>query len=97
MSIAFMELVPIVVSVVVWQDLWAKKRILFHCDNEATVAIINKGRSKSPAIMKLMRRLTLCAAKGNFIIHAKHIPGKMNVLSDCFDSRFNYSTSWQTC
>ena len=83
MSIAFMELVPIVASVVLWQDSWFKKRIIFHCDNAATVAIISKGRSKSSYIMKLMRRLTWCAAKGNFIIHAKHIPGKNNVISDC--------------
>ena len=71
MSIAFMELVPIVVSVVLWQDSWLKKRIVFHCDNAATVAIISKGRSKSPFIMKLMRSMTWCAAKGNFIVHAK--------------------------
>ena len=83
MSIAFMELVPIVTCVVLWGSFWSQKRILFHCDNMATVAIINKGRSKSPFIMKLMRRLTLCSAFGNFIIHAKFIPGKFNVLSDC--------------
>lgn len=44
MSIAFMELVPIVASVVLWQDSWFKKRILFHCDNAATVAIVNKAQ-----------------------------------------------------
>jgi hypothetical protein len=87
MSIAFMELVPIVASIVLWHGSWSKKRIVFHCDNKATVAIINKGRSKSPTIMKLMRRLTWCAAKGNFVVHAKHIPGKKNIISDCL-SRF---------
>jgi hypothetical protein len=83
MSIAFLELVPIVTCAVVFGSSWTRKRILFHCDNMATCAIISKGRSKSPVIMHLMRRLTLSAAQNNYIIHAKHIPGKLNVLSDC--------------
>ncbi|XP_053399481.1 uncharacterized protein LOC123556521 isoform X1 [Mercenaria mercenaria] len=87
MSIAFMELVPIVTSVVLWQGMWSKKQIRFHCDNQATVDIINKGRSKSSLIMKLMRRLTWCAVKGNFIVHARYFPGKFNVVSDSL-SRF---------
>ena len=29
-----------------------KKRIVFYCDNESTVHIINKGRSKVQDIMK---------------------------------------------
>lgn len=81
-SIAFMELVPIVTAVYIWYHSWSRKRILFHCDNTATVSIICKGRSKSPMIMKLMRRLTLCCALGNLTVSAVHIPGSKNVLSD---------------
>ena len=87
MSIAFMELVPIVTCAVIWGSQWCLKRILFHCDNMATVFIVNKGRSQCPNIMKLMRKLTLCAAKYNFIIHAVHIEGKLNYKSD-YLSRF---------
>ncbi|KAK6178270.1 hypothetical protein SNE40_013075 [Patella caerulea] len=84
MSIAFMELVPIVTCATIWgHNMWAKKRILFHCDNMATVGIINKERSKSHNIMKLMRRLTWCAIKFNFVLHAVHIKGRYNILSDC--------------
>jgi hypothetical protein len=83
MSIAFMELVPIVTCAVRWGSCWTCKRILFHCDNLATVCIISKGRSKSPLIMQLLRRLTLSAATNNYIVHAKHIPGKFNIFSDC--------------
>ncbi|XP_021350843.1 uncharacterized protein LOC110448746 [Mizuhopecten yessoensis] len=87
MSIAYMELFPIVVSALLWSKNLPRKRILFHCDNITTVAIITKGRSKSPMIMKLMRTLTLCAANENFVVHAKHIPGKYNVLSDCLSRK----------
>ena len=44
-SMALLELYPIVVACFLWGCQWQKKRILFHCDNMATVQIINKGRS----------------------------------------------------
>jgi hypothetical protein len=52
------------------------KNILLWCDNEATVGIVKKGRSKCLVIMKLMRQLTWCACKYNFTFSAKHVPGE---------------------
>ncbi|VDI05554.1 Hypothetical predicted protein [Mytilus galloprovincialis] len=82
LSIAFLELYPIVVAALLWGPEWSCKRILFWCDNEATVAIVKKGRSKTLEIMKLMRQLTWCAAKYNFYFSAKHVPGYKNQISD---------------
>ena len=87
LSMAFCELYPIVMACVLWGHSWARKRILFHCDNLATVEIIKKGRSKIPSIMKLMRMLTLNSATHNFIIHAEHIKGVNNNIADSI-SRF---------
>ena len=87
LSMAFLELYPIVVAAMLWGSEWNGKQILFYCDNEATVHIINKGRSKIQCIMRLMRRLTWCAASGNFSITAKHIPGINNDVADAL-SRF---------
>ena len=70
------------VSAVLWGKGWYKKRILFHCDNLASVIILTKGRSKDPIIMKLMRRLEMCAAKFNFAFYSEHVPGKMNLIAD---------------
>lgn len=81
-SIAFYELYPIVVASILWGEMWKKQRIIFLCDNSATVAILNKGRSKSPHIMPLMRRLTLIAAKNNFIFSSIHVPGRTNLIAD---------------
>lgn len=86
-SMAFYELYPIVMACVLWGQFWPRKRILFHCDNLATVEIINKGRSKIKSIMKLMRKLTWQAAGSNFTIHAQHIPGIFNSKADAL-SRF---------
>lgn len=87
LSMAFLELYPIVVAAVLWGSNWNKKRILFWCDNEATVAIVRKGRSKCLQIMRLMRQLTWCACKNNFFFSAKHVPGYRNDISDSL-SRF---------
>ena len=86
-SMAFLELYPIVVAALLWGHLWPCKKILFWCDNEATVAIVRKGRSKCLEIMKLMRQLTWCAAQSNFHFSAKHVPGHINQISDAL-SRF---------
>jgi hypothetical protein len=62
-SMAFLEFYPIVVAAVLWGHLWTSKLILFLCDNEATVYIVNKGRSKCLFIMRLMRMLMSFDAK----------------------------------
>lgn len=86
-SMAFLELYPIVMACVLWGHEWSRRRILFHCDNMSTVEIINRGRSKVNLIMKLMRKLTLQSALCNFTVHAEHIPGKHNSIADAI-SRF---------
>jgi hypothetical protein len=83
-SMAYLELYPIVIAAVLWGSDWAGKRILFHCDNSSTVCIIKKGRSKSREIMSLIRRVIMCSAKYNFVVHAVHLPGKYNNIGDAF-------------
>lgn len=39
-SMAFMELYPIVVAAVIWGGLWKRHKVLFYCDNMATVQIL---------------------------------------------------------
>ena len=39
LSMAFLELYPIVVSAILWGLEWKGKKILFYCDNEAIVHI----------------------------------------------------------
>ena len=62
--------------------MWTTKRILFLCDNEATVYIVIKGRSKCLSIMRLMRMLMWCACKNIFCFRPEHVPGVTNEISD---------------
>lgn len=87
LSMAFLELYPIVVAAILWGHLWIGKRVLFMCDNQATVEIINKGRSKTIEIMGLMRKLTWVAAKSNFFFKSKYISTLDNSIADSL-SRF---------
>lgn len=86
-SISFQELYPIVLAAILWGKSWSRKRVQFLCDNEGTVYILNKGRSKSPDIMKLMRKFTIVAATHSFAYQAKFIPGYKNNIADSL-SRF---------
>ena len=43
---AFWELYPIVAASIVWGKYWKTKCILFMCDNQATVRIVQKARSR---------------------------------------------------
>ncbi|XP_062566915.1 uncharacterized protein LOC134229226 [Saccostrea cucullata] len=87
LSMALLELYPIVVAAVIWGHKWSGKRIKFWCDNLATVQIIKKRRSKSPMIMKLLRKLTWISANNNFLVLCDHVPGKINIIADSL-SRF---------
>jgi len=48
------ELVPIVLSCVVWGPLLSGSNVQFKCDNSGVVDSISKGSSKKPLIMHLL-------------------------------------------
>lgn len=81
-NITLLEFYPIVLAIEIWGHYFANRSILFLCDNEALVKVINKQTSKEPKIMFLMRRMVLYALKLNICIKAKHLPGRENILAD---------------
>ena len=48
------ELVPIVLSCVVWGPLLSGTKVEFRCDNSNVVDSINKGSSREPTVMHLL-------------------------------------------
>lgn len=86
-SMAFLELFPICICALLFGPLWCTKRILVHCDNQATVHIIRKSRSRSPPVNQLMRELSLAMARYNFAITAQYIKSGDNNIADAL-SRF---------
>ena len=81
-GMAYKELYPIVIACHLWGGRWRHKRVLFHCDNESVVHIIESGASKDDVIMDLVRELFLVVAKHEFRVSASHVAGKTNVVAD---------------
>ncbi len=87
-SIEWKELYAIVMACEVWGHLWFRRRLLFHCDNQAIVHIWKSGLSRSSSLMHLVRALFFVAARGNFHVVVVHIPGIHNTIADAL-SRFH--------
>lgn len=86
-SIAWQELFALLVACHIWGRHFANKHILFYCDNESVVSIVNSKRSRIPRVMDLVRPLTLLSLKYNFYLQVRHIEGKKNEIADSL-SRF---------
>lgn len=86
-SIVWQELYPIYLACRLWGSQWTAKRIVFFCDNESVVQILNQKTSKSPKIMDLLRPIVLCTLQNNFTFTSKHVRGLDNGIADSL-SRF---------
>ncbi len=84
------ELLPIVMGAAIWGRHWEGKMIRCRCDNAATVAIVNSGRSKVVRAMHLMRSLFFFLASYDITLYAEHIRGVDNGAADAL-SRDNCS------
>ena len=81
-DITFKELLPIAVALCLWSEDMTNKKIIFHCDNEAVVHIVNKQSSRSPPSMSLMRMIVLSCLSNNVLFKAIHVPGRHNKIAD---------------
>ena len=87
MDITWKELFAIVLAVHTWGSPWSRKKIFFHCNNQAVVEIWDKGSTGAPHTMGLVRLLYFCASRHNINVCVIHIPGICNDIADCL-SRF---------
>ena len=76
------ELVPIIISCMVWGSLLKQRSTEFHCDIQGLVAVINKGSSKDAVVMHLLRCIWFFTAVFDIHITATHIAGKLNNAAD---------------
>ena len=61
---------------------WLQKHILFHCNNQAVIAVCEKGTRKWPHIMSLVRALLFTVATHNFYLCIVHIRGTNKCIAD---------------
>ena len=90
-NIAFKELVPIIIAVMIWGHFWRGSHLLCFCDNAAVVAIIASRYSKQSELMHLLRCLFFLEAYFDLHISASHIPGHTNIGADQLSRNYTQS------
>ena len=80
--INILELMVVVIAVKIWGQDFSSKRIQIYCDNTATVATVNSGRTRDKHMLGLLRELAFHCAKVNCVVKAVHLPGCDNRLAD---------------
>ena len=70
------------------------KTIMFPCDNEASVHVINTRRARCPIMASLVRELYYVCARHSFQIKAKHVPGVKNILADALSRPLIRRKAW---
>lgn len=94
-NIMVKELVPIVISCMVWAPHLTKHRVPFQCDNMSLVRAIQKGNSKEPVIMYLMHSLWFLWPYHDTDLVINHIAVMNNCAADML-SRNNMSESFMS-
>ena len=86
-SIAALELIPVVIAAFLWGDLWERRKIVFNVDNQSAVDAINSGLPKDEHLSFLIRELAKLSVLHSFSYKASHVRGTNNKPADAL-SRF---------
>jgi hypothetical protein len=81
-NIAILEMIPLVISAIIWGDTWTGKSILFHTDSMAVVFSAESLLPKDPQLAALVRELSIISIQKGFRFRVDHVPGVSNVLAD---------------
>ena len=87
-----LELLAVVVACKLWGHLWSRRRNLLYYDNQATVSVINTGKSRNVFMNDCLRELWLIAAIHDFELRAVHLEGQSNRAADLL-SRWHLNIS----
>ena len=82
LPINYKETLALWPAVCLWGHLWKDKKVVVHSDNQAAVAIINRGTAKDPNVMEVLRHVWWASATFNFRLKAVYYPGRYNTLAD---------------
>ena len=88
-DMTFLELFPVVVALRLWAHTFQNRKVIFVCDNQAVVSIINRQTSKNRRVMSLVRFMVTLCLKHNILFRSRHISSHDNVIADAI-SRFQW-------
>ena len=77
-----LELLTIIVMIKLWAKNWNGKRIKLFCDNETSVIVLNKGKTRDPFLQNCLREIQYLSAIYECEFKATHISGVTNRIPD---------------
>ena len=82
MSITHLEMLNIMVALRTWARCWAGHLIRIHCDNQAVVNILNRGRTRDLTLAAIARNIFMDTATHDICLKVAHIAGYKNQIAD---------------
>jgi hypothetical protein len=80
--ISTLELLTVMIALKLWASHFSNKRLKIHCDNEASVQVINTGRTKDRQMLSIVREIAFISAVHNIQVKGTHVKGVENTFSD---------------
>lgn len=88
LDISKKEMLTVVAAVKHWFADLANLKVKIFVDNQACVALLNYGITRSPFLASCLREIQFFLAKFNIEIRAEYIPSKENYLADLCSRAF---------
>jgi len=82
-----LELLVLLIALKLWAPNFNGRKLLFYCDNEATVAVVNSGRCKDAVMLRLLREVVFVCSINNCQVRTVHLAGVENRLADSLSRR----------
>ena len=83
------EMLTVVAAIKHWFADLANLKVKIFMDNQACIALLNYGITKSPFLASCLREIQFFLAKYNIEIRVEYIPSKSNHLADLCSRAFN--------
>lgn len=80
--INYKEAAAALLSILRWRDRLHGCQVAVYCDNASACAIINKGSSKDPRLLRLLQTVALLCLRHNISLKAFHVPGVFQLYAD---------------
>ena len=89
LDISKKEMITVMVAVKHWFSDLANLKVKIFVDNQACVALLNYGVTKSPFLAACLREISYFLANFNIELRAEYIPSKDNCLADLCSRAFS--------
>lgn len=89
-----LEILAVMVALKLWKEKVTGKLVTIFCDNSATVAVINTGRSRDVFMQACVREIVYFQTIYDFQLRAVHLAGSCNRMADAL-SRYELDRKYR--